>query len=889
MAPTNRGANLRVRISADMEDIKKGLALLRGDLAKVKTDAAKAAPDANAWQSSIGRIRGELVRLAGVYVGIQGISRGIGALFRALDRADELDKLSQSAGVSAEAFARLAFAARLSGADVSSLSRGLLKLSEDATKNKGVLDALGIEIDDAAGNARSAEALLLDLADVFEALPDGAEKTALAMKLLGQRAGPGLIPLLNEGRQGLIDLGIEAERTGNVMSAAGVKGAVELADNLDRLKLTATGLANETAQRLIPAFAGYVAAAAGAGQQSNVAAEGGEFLSNAIKGMAAPVILVKNLLEGLLTVLLFLGDGAVKVGQLISSHFVRTVGGLGEVLRRVADGQSAVVASFNVFRDVGRTTGEEAKETLAGIRNGFSAMKDGLAESGRDIVAIGKLFSEADAAVAASGKGVGKTGDAAEKAALQSEKLLALVRSILGGGGAGGADGASPTEKKIKGIAASTVLLQDAVTRAQEALDQQFEDGAITAATYYGQRVALQQQLIDLQIAQLQSELALTTELDRRRRIEEQITILQRDRAQVGTDAAREQRKAEAELNAERLAGLRTRASGLTGGLSAQEQSISAQVDAGSLGYLEGERRLREIRAQSLAQLRDLRAEQAAYLASLAPGDPNMAAAQEGLLGIDTAIANVTASMKEMRQDTLDIGANALTGFFTSLRDGAVSAGDAFRELVADFSRGIYDMLAQATARRLVGAIAGLFGGAGGAGEQDVQQGAVALTGAAAATTIAGGAISAGATQLSISASQLTAAAAALAAANAAGGGGFFGLAHGGGVAGALRMSRGGIDPMIFGAAPRYHGGGIAGLEGNEIPAILQRGEIIRTREQESALQARMNAGQAAPPVVRNVIVFDEAELANALAGSAGERMVINHVRNNRRAVSGGA
>ena len=308
---------------------------------------------------------------------------------------------------------------------------------------------------------------------------------------------------------------------------------------------------------------------------------------------------------------------------------------------------------------------------------------------------------------------------------------------------------------------------------------------------------------------------------------------------------------------------------------------------AGSLGFLEGERRLRELRAESLTQLRALRQEQAAYIASLAPGDPNLAAAREGLLGIDTAIANVTASMQELRQDTLDVGANALTDFFSTLRDGATSAGDAFRALVADFARGIYDMLARATARRLVGAIAGLFGGGGGAGEQDVQQGAVALSGAAAATTVAGGAISAGAAQLSVSAAQLTAAASALAAANAARTVGTFGLAHGGGVAGALRMWRSGVDPMLFGAAPRYHGGGIAGLQNDEIPAILQRGETIRTRQQEAALQARMSAGQAPAPVVRNVIVFDESELANALAGSAGEKVIVNHVRRNRGAVSG--
>ncbi len=86
---------------------------------------------------------------------------------------------------------------------------------------------------------------------------------------------------------------------------------------------------------------------------------------------------------------------------------------------------------------------------------------------------------------------------------------------------------------------------------------------------------------------------------------------------------------------------------------------------------------------------------------------------------------------------------------------------------------------------------------------------------------------------------------------------------------------------MVFGAAPRYHGGGIAGLQNDEIPAILQRGEIIRTRQQEAALQARMNAGQQSQVPIRNIIVFNEDELADALSGSAGEKVVINHVRRN--------
>ncbi len=32
---------------------------------------------------------------------------------------------------------------------------------------------------------------------------------------------------------------------------------------------------------------------------------------------------------------------------------------------------------------------------------------------------------------------------------------------------------------------------------------------------------------------------------------------------------------------------------------------------------------------------------------------------------------------------------------------------------------------------------------------------------------------------------------------------------------------------MLFATAPRYHSGGIAGLMPDEVPAILQRGEIV--------------------------------------------------------------
>lgn len=77
---------------------------------------------------------------------------------------------------------------------------------------------------------------------------------------------------------------------------------------------------------------------------------------------------------------------------------------------------------------------------------------------------------------------------------------------------------------------------------------------------------------------------------------------------------------------------------------------------------------------------------------------------------------------------------------------------------------------------------------------------------------------------------------------------------HSGGIAGGTPTFRRRVDPSMFNAAPKFHGGGIAGLKRDEVPAILQRKEGVFTQEQMKAL-APVGSGQAAAPNVQvNVI-----------------------------------
>ncbi|MGR9204174.1 phage tail length tape measure family protein [Rhizobium leguminosarum] len=74
--------------------------------------------------------------------------------------------------------------------------------------------------------------------------------------------------------------------------------------------------------------------------------------------------------------------------------------------------------------------------------------------------------------------------------------------------------------------------------------------------------------------------------------------------------------------------------------------------------------------------------------------------------------------------------------------------------------------------------------------------------------------------------------------------GGFLipGILHSGGVAGADGYGHGrSVSPSVFSGAKRYHTGGVAGLQPGEVPAILQRGEIVLPRGTKTSGQSAVH------------------------------------------------
>ncbi|CAN7177358.1 tape measure protein [Rhizobium rhizogenes] len=114
--------------------------------------------------------------------------------------------------------------------------------------------------------------------------------------------------------------------------------------------------------------------------------------------------------------------------------------------------------------------------------------------------------------------------------------------------------------------------------------------------------------------------------------------------------------------------------------------------------------------------------------------------------------------------------------------------------------------------------------------------------------------------------------------------------AHTGGMVGSAAAGGGNssktVSPMWFANAMRYHTGGIAGLRPDEVPAVLKKNEEVLTEEDPrhrynaGGTNASSGAAATAQPI-KQVLVLDQKDLANALASSAGQKVVITHIKNN--------
>ena len=162
---------------------------------------------------------------------------------------DNVDKMSQKIGISAEAYQKWDYVMQRAGGDVNSLKMGMKTLSQQAEKNSDAFQKLGISQEEVSSSSQ--EELLQKTIVGLSKMEASTERTTLATKLLG-RAGADMGPLLNQGSEAIEEQMKIAEDYGMIMSDKAVKASADFQDSLTTLSQTATGLKNRLMGELLP-------------------------------------------------------------------------------------------------------------------------------------------------------------------------------------------------------------------------------------------------------------------------------------------------------------------------------------------------------------------------------------------------------------------------------------------------------------------------------------------------------------------------------------------------------------------------------------------------------------------------------------------------------------
>ena len=716
-------------------------------------------------RSAFDSIRGNLAKLGDESNRVKGLLAGLGVslsvagfatmIKSAIDAADQLNKLSQKIGISVEALSTLRFAAQLSDVSLETLQKGIKGLSQNiAEANTGigdgaqVFEALGVSVKNADGTMKSTEAVLLQVADVFANLEDGAVKTALAVKLFG-KSGMDMIPFLNQGAAGISQLTAEAERLGLKLTTETARSAEAFNDNLTALKASSSSLGIALARDFLP-------------ELTNI--------TNAMREAANEAGTLKALWVGLGGVgnLIFNGteikrarDEVARIQELVDS-----------TRKKVDTGKAPVpFMPFDVkFNDGAMATLRKNlaqwEQELAGAKQRLDALTspkrlEEKTPTGKPTEDMQRIACVVSGGQWVNGKCEKKSAGGAEKDTTGAQ--LAVVKA--------------QAEAEFK-------VLKEGLDLQKTALDRALDDRLVSIRDYYGRKTQIEQQAIDQELAAKQQELTAQSaiavggkdEAQRLRakaevkKLEGEITVLNMKRGEVEVANAHAAAKAEKELADElarvrdRLAEIRgaggggggdvTRARlereyqplieklnrmGDTTGAADVGRLINVETDLAELAKLERQYgvvtermaiRERELQVQKDAgmltesQMRrgvlELHQQTAAEVDGLIPKMQELAASTGSEEAINR-VARLKVEVASLKTEADDVATringdveNAFATMFEQIGSGAKSAKDAFADFARSVISAINRIAAQKIAEELFGGMSKGGGGLGG-------------------------------------------------------------------------------------------------------------------------------------------------------------------------------
>lgn len=294
--------------------------------------------------------------LGAVMAGAFAVSEIIEFTRETLDALPAIGDVADAAGVTAESLQRLRFAFENSGSDAATLDGGLLKLSKnigEAAKGNDDLRktfaGLGVSLRDSAGRLRTADDVLLDVADGLAGVTEPAKRAEIATALLGL-SGQKLIPGLKGGAGALGELGDEAERLGIVVGRDAIDAVGAVDDRIKNVSASFTGAARNLVVSFLPAIEAVAEGFALIARAANAGARVIKRFAPAIMTVAAivGVVLVGKLAMATaawVALTVAQGFAAMSAGAVLPGAFFAVITVIDALIARV----TALAARFLAF------------------------------------------------------------------------------------------------------------------------------------------------------------------------------------------------------------------------------------------------------------------------------------------------------------------------------------------------------------------------------------------------------------------------------------------------------------------------------------------------------------------------------------------------------------
>ena len=382
-------------------------------------------------------------------------------ILRTAQAMDETIKSARALSVGVEAFQELSYAAEMSGVSTQGLSTSLRYLNQNIYNNHKAFDALGLSVEDANGNLKSAEDMLPELADKFANMEDGAKKTALAQEMFG-RSGVQMINMLKDGSAGLEEMAAEARNLGIIFDQETAQKAEMFNDNLTRLGKTKEGLFTTLTANLMPAFVNLTDEMLDASNGASIMDDVAQGLTHVIKGVMTGVV-------GLYFALKTAAD-------FITTYVVGSLSAWYEAFVNIGDIMKTIGSAF--IKLVRGDMSGAVEELTTGMQKNF-AMTFEVVKSGADD--IKKNFEDATRVIGGMFDDIDMD---------QQERKLSAYRDTAGST-ADKIDGMADAEKRLaeamrdaETIRQSTLNPLEQYSEAMDHLNKTFQDSSMSVETY---------------------------------------------------------------------------------------------------------------------------------------------------------------------------------------------------------------------------------------------------------------------------------------------------------------------------------------------------------------------------------------------------------------------